>query len=163
MKKYIYFLLSVFIFLGCTKKNEYYYYEFAKKELNNNNIPVAIENFNKAINISPRSAVASKALLNLAMIYSNIDAKDVPIRSSTEKALFYCNKIIVDYYTSQEVPSALFISANLKIDRLKDYRSATLDLNKLVQNYPKNKYFSSAKFMLQNMGKDPEEILRNLK
>lgn len=81
-------------------------------------------------------------LLKLGMLSNDYDRQD---------ELF--DELLSDYPDSPEAPVALFMKANIHIDRTGDINRARMYLQQLLQRYPDSEVADQAQYMLDNLGK----------
>jgi len=70
------------------------------------------------------------------------------------------NRILTTYPSYEKTSSALFLKAFVYEDQLKDYDSARKYYELFIIEYPKSEFADDAKVSLQNLGKTPEELIR---
>ena len=75
-------------------------------------------------------------------------------------ALF--NKIIEKYPNSNFSEEALFLKANTYENNLNETDKAEQTYRDFIKKYPKSQLIEDAKLSLQNVGKSPEEIMKDI-
>ncbi len=70
--------------------------------------------------------------------------------------------LIEDYPENEYKPKALFMAANLQMDRYQDRFQASRLLNRLIAEYPDNELVDQARFLLDNMGRRGSVVPENL-
>ncbi len=70
------------------------------------------------------------------------------------------NMVIDHYPESSNAPYALFLKAFVFEDLLKDNVNAERYYKKFIDQYPYNEYVDDAMISLKNLGKTPEELIR---
>jgi len=70
------------------------------------------------------------------------------------------NRIIYDYPEYKKAPECLFLVAYIYENYLSDYGKATELYTLFVEKYPDNDFADDAEMSIQNMGKSPEELIK---
>jgi outer membrane protein assembly factor BamD (BamD/ComL family) len=70
------------------------------------------------------------------------------------------NMVIDHYQESSNAPYALFLKAFVYEDMLNDNVNAERYYKKFINQYPENEYVDDAKISLKNLGKTPEELIK---
>jgi TolA-binding protein len=73
-------------------------------------------------------------------------------------ALF--DRIINEYPDYEKSPSALFLKAFVYEDQLQDLENAKHYYELFLEKYPESEFADDAEVSLQNLGKSPEELIR---
>ncbi len=146
---------------------------------NNNNKPVSKsditklegELFNNSMSI-PDAKKAQK-LVDMYIDYANINPDDTsspdylfkaadismnfraPVKSV---ALF--NRIINEYPGYKNVPTAMFLKGFVYEDQLQDFTNARKSYMEFLDNYPNSDFADDARVSLKNLGKTPEELIK---
>ncbi|MEQ8703609.1 MAG: tetratricopeptide repeat protein [Phaeodactylibacter sp.] len=79
-----------------------------------------------------------------------------------EKALDLYDKLCKVYPEYEKAPQALFMQAFILDNDLKRFDEAGQLYQSFIDQYPDDDFASSAQVLLENLGKDEEEIIRNL-
>lgn len=79
-----------------------------------------------------------------------------------EKALELYGKLYEEYAEYEKAPQALFMQAFILDNDLKRIDEAGQLYQSFIDQYPDDDFTSSAQVLLENLGKDEEEIIRNL-
>lgn len=77
-----------------------------------------------------------------------------------EKAVSIYNKIIFSYPGYRKTPESLFLVAYIYENHLMNYGKATELYNTFIERYPDNEFADDAQMSIMNMGKSPEELIR---
>ncbi len=77
-----------------------------------------------------------------------------------DKAFEVFDKIINDYPQSKEAPAAMFMKAFTLDNDLKKLDEAKQAYEAFLQKYPNDEFADDAQFLLNNLGKSPEEIIK---
>ncbi len=159
-------LVSIFIvissigLLSCQKQKEEGLYKTAKEEIKNGNIQAAIENFEKLVETNPYSEYAPDAFFSLASLYQTLEGDSIQKLNNYKKALEYYNEIIEKFPNNEKTPQAIFMAGFICSENLKDLEKARYYYKKFLKAYPDHELASSVKAELDNLGKSPEEILK---
>ena len=70
------------------------------------------------------------------------------------------NKILDSYPDHEKTPTALFLKAFVFEDQMKDYDKAREYYTMFLEKYPDNEFADDAEVSLKNLGKTPEELIR---
>jgi tetratricopeptide (TPR) repeat protein len=97
-----------------------------------------------------------------APLYLKRAAEVAKSNQDFERALMLNNWILEEYSDRPEAELALFLSAFILDNDLKDMESARKKYELFLEQYPKSTFADDAQFLLQNLGKDDQEILETL-
>lgn len=81
------------------------------------------------------------------------------LRKST-MAIDFFNRIVNDYPDFEKVAYSMFLVAFIYDDQLKDYDAAKKSYNAFIEKYPDHEMTDAARFSIKNLGKSPEELIR---
>lgn len=81
---------------------------------------------------------------------------------STAKALAIYDWILRAYPNHKRSAQALFLKGFTYDNDLKDYETARVAYTEFLQKYPNDEFASSAQFLLDNLGKSDDELLKAL-
>jgi TolA-binding protein len=151
-------LLSVII-AGCSKSDKGLW-DDAVKFQKDEKVTEAIKSYEQIFEKHPDSPLAPKALFEIGKLYQSRSVKDLDVVASLKKAIEYYGKIFKEYPNSDEASKALFMKGFVESNELQDFQAAKASFNMFIQKYPNNEMIPSAKAELENMGKPPEEILK---
>jgi TolA-binding protein len=140
------------LIVACGGMNEEEAWNKAQQFHAEKNYQEALKYYQIIIDKYPQSPKASQASYLAASIYNN-DLKDFPT------AIRWYRKMYENYPESKDAPNALFTIGFIYNNELKEYDSARAYYQKFLQKYPNHDMAISAKFELENIGKDPNEIL----
>jgi len=79
-----------------------------------------------------------------------------------EKALSLYSKLYSNYPAYEKAPQALFMQAFILDNDLKRFDEAGQLYQSFIEQYPDDDFASSAQVLLENLGKDEEDIIKNL-
>lgn len=78
------------------------------------------------------------------------------------KAMTLYDWLLEEYPDNEKSPTVLFIKGFLLEQEFKDEERAKTIYNQFLETYPDHEMASSAKFLLENMGKSDDEILKDI-
>lgn len=164
MKKRIFFIVFSVIILNliiaCSGKSDKDYFDEAKKNLEQENIPEAILSYENLLKEFPDSKLTPQVLMQLAAIYQSKRVTSLSEIESLKKANEYYLMVFEKYPNDSDAPTALFMAGFLQANELHNYEQATKTYNIFLEKYPEHELTVSAKQELENMGLSAEEILR---
>jgi len=153
MKSFFPLILMLFI-VSCSRKSDVELYNEGKSAEAEKNFTKATELFEEAVNRYPAQAYAESSLARLAVIYNN-DVKD------PRKALDAYRRFYTLFPSSKQAPTMLFLSGFLLNNELRMIDSAKLVYETFLQKYPQHELAASARFELENLGKEPGQSLNS--
>ena len=75
-------------------------------------------------------------------------------------AIDYFNRVIDDYPEYEKVPYCMFLKGFVFENQIKDLSKAESSYRTFIEKYPDHDMTEAAKFSLQNLGKSPEQLIR---
>lgn len=163
MERLIYQFLIIGLFLGfisCQKQKEEDLYKTALEDIKNGNTKEAINNLEKLVEENPYSEFAPDAYFTLASIYQVEEMDSIHKTINYRKAIEYYQQLIEKFPNHEKTPQAIFMAGFISAEYLHDYQQASFYYKKLLKAYPEHELAASAKLELENLGKSPEEILK---
>ncbi len=181
-------LLSGLLLLSCEKKlAEEAYFKAANDAYADGKFEQASKNFQKLLEYYPDSTNAAEASFNLALIYDNdlnkaaeadkiFDgyvkkypdadfqgklykaAKDFYANGKFKKALKVFQRLIEYFPQGKNAAEASFMLGFINANDLKNLDEAKKQYQLFIKNYPKSDLVDDARFELQNLGKDINEL-----
>jgi outer membrane protein assembly factor BamD (BamD/ComL family) len=172
MKKYVLiFIVFIFAFSSC---------EGPKSESKKDNTEVSLEESiasleKELFNTSAVRLDRKKALKLISLYEEYVDtypqdklapeylfkAADISMnmrRPQATIALF--DRIIQEYPEYDKSSSALFLKAFVYEDQLQDYENAKINYELFLSKYPDSEFADDAQVSLRNLGKSPEELIK---
>jgi TolA-binding protein len=138
---------------GCHRPSAEEYFALAENARNTGNMNIALENYRKIVELYPESSRAEEAQFDVASI--------------TQNTLRRYGDAIAEYRTfaqmfphSSKAPAALFLQGYIFNNDLNEIDSAATAYKRFLAMYPDHEMAASARFELDNLGKSPEELLR---
>lgn len=134
-------------------------YEKAQKYENEEKSELAIKFYDKFVSNYPQSPLAPEALFRIAVVAAG-HQKDL------EKAIETYRRLVQKYPDNEFAPKSQFMVGYLYANEIKDYEQAKEAYKLFLEKYATvdSGMTASAKFELENMGKDISDInfLKNL-
>jgi len=116
-------------------------------------IPVVVEKYCQFVEQNPDAATAPDWLFKALEI--SVSQKDV------EKSGEICDKLMKDYPDYDKTPAGMFMMASfIYEDQLHDLDKARVMYERILADYPESELIPSVQASLQNLGKTPEELVR---
>jgi len=97
----------------------------------------------------PRHSMAPRALKNLAMLAQQDGQLDT--------AIAYYERLLADFPASDQADEAQFMIAFICEEYLHDLEKAREAYQRVIDRYPDSELAASARRLLPNVGRDPEE------
>lgn len=138
--------------MGCSKLSEGQLMEKAVEAQKGNQFTEALEHYQTFLDEYPKSDKIPEVLYAMGSIYQN--QREFP------KAVDVYKRITKDYPEHATASSASFLVGFIYSNELKNYAAAKSAYEEFLLKYPSSPMASSAKFELDNLGKDPEEIIK---
>lgn len=110
---------------------------------------LAIEKFTAFLERYPQHELAPKALKQLAMIAQQ--------KGDMRGAISHYNRLLENYPASDQADEAQFMIAFIYEEYLHDLEQARLAYQRVIDEYPNSELAASARRLLPNVGRDPEE------
>ncbi|MBI5214541.1 MAG: tetratricopeptide repeat protein [Ignavibacteriae bacterium] len=153
MKQNLFFLFSFIVLWGCSPSPEATYKE-ARTAEEQKNFPLALERYEQIVNDNTETAYAESSQYRIALIYNN-ELREI------EKAARAYRKFSTLFPNSKDAPTCMFLAAFIYNNDMKKPDSAKAIYEEFMQKFPTHELYTSAKFELQTMGKDPGEFLHS--
>jgi tetratricopeptide (TPR) repeat protein len=106
----------------------------------------------KKAEAEPKAAKAPDWMFKAAELAMNLE--------KTQQALELYNKIIYTYPDYEKSPECLFLMAFIYENNVQNYGKAKDLYEQFLKQYPDHEFADDAAFSLQNIGKSPEELMR---
>lgn len=113
---------------------------------------VLIGLYEKAAELNPKSEDAPEYLFKAADLSINV-------QTPNETITIY-DEILVNYPDFDKAPAVLFLKAFVYDDQLHDYVNAKKYYEQFLEKYPNNEFTDDAEISLKNLGKTPEELIK---
>lgn len=109
----------------------------------------AVQQFTAFLERFPQHEQAPKALKQLAMIAQQ--------QGDMRAAITHYERLLREYPGSDQADEAQFMIAFIYEEYLQDLDQARLAYQRVIDNYPDSELAASARRLLPNVGRDPEE------
>ncbi len=163
MRKFIVLLgimALALVFTNCGTKSEKEYFDSAKAKIEKENYTEAVTELQELVDEYPNGEYSSKAYLELGKIYHSKLIKSLTTEQSLSKAIDYYTRVYKNHPNSAEAPNALFMVGFIQANELNEVESAKVIYERFLEKYPDNELAPSARAELDNLGKSPEEIIK---
>jgi|GEM_PF-105133 len=108
--------------------------------------------YDKFITKYPNDAKTPEYLFNESEVYST--------KKDFDKAIECYTKIYTNYKDHEKAPTALFMLGFTYEDKLKNLVKAKAYYDEFLSKYPQHELADDVQFSLNNLGKSPEEIMK---
>jgi len=157
----IFFLLFTLLYInGCNNKSDRDLFNAAQNLVKQKKYSKAISKYDQIVNEFPKSKYVPESLFEMAKLYQGQVIKNINSKESLRKAVSMYKKIFTEYPNSPRAESSIFMSAFILANELQDINAAKTAYQLYIQKYPNGELVKDAKIELQNLGKSPEEILK---
>lgn len=163
MRKFANVLLLTAILLFatfCGSRSEKEFFDSAKSNIIKENYSEAVTELQDLVDEYPDGEYAPKAFLEMGKIYHSKLIKSMNEQQSLNKAVEYYTRVYSNFPKSDDAPNALFMVGFIQANELNEIESAKNIYTKFLEKYPENELAPSAKAELENLGKSPEEIIK---
>jgi tetratricopeptide (TPR) repeat protein len=162
--KYIIFTLLVLFFAACSPSKEKLQEEIAiaEKELFSNDkgtfvfeeklVLKAIDAYQKFVNSFPEDSMAAEYLFKKADLHRSL--------KNTEQAITTYNLIIEKYPNYIKTPYCLFLKGFIYENELNNLEKAKESYQAFLDTYPNHDLADDVAFSLNNLGKTPEQLIK---
>jgi len=158
--KIFFLLFAVLFFSACNSKSERDLFNGAQNLVKQKRYSAAINKYDQIVHEFSKSKYAPESLFEMAKLYQGLVVKNIDSKESLRKAVNMYKKIFTEYPNSKRAESSIFMAAFILANELQDINAAKTAYNLYIQKYPNGELVKDAKIELQNLGKSPEEVLR---
>ncbi|MEE9429458.1 MAG: tetratricopeptide repeat protein [Melioribacteraceae bacterium] len=152
-------ILSIFLSF-CGGKSETDLFDEATKQLVGQDYSKAVMLFEQLVEEFPKGEKASHSLFELAKLYQGQVVKNLDPTESLKKSVKLYKKIYTEYPKSTKAENAMFMASFILANDIRDYDDAKISYELYLEKYPNGLLAKDAKIELQNLGKTPEEVLK---
>ncbi len=78
------------------------------------------------------------------------------------KAVLFFDRIIREYPDYRKVPESMFLKAYVYDNNMQSYDLARKLYTEFIEKYPDNEFADDARVSIQNLGKTPEQIIKEI-
>lgn len=146
-------ILLMFTVLGCSKTTDEELMSKAVEEHKSDNVEAALEAYQELIDEFPESPRVPEAMYAKAILYHD---KQRDSRRSVEEL----KKLVAKFPDHATCSNALFLKGFIYNNELKVYDSARVAYEEFLKRFPTSPLVGDARFELENLGKDPAEIIK---
>ena len=151
--KFILIILSLmFVFISCSKPSAEEMFNKGVDAQKAEQYDAAIDSYRELVVAYPDSNRTPEAYYAIATIYQNH-------KRSYHQAIQTFRQLIEKYPNHATSPSASFLIGFIYNNDLKNIDSARIAYEDFIERYPSNQLVISAQFELNNLGKNPADIL----
>lgn len=93
-------------------------------------------------------------------MYQGQVVKNLDPAESLKKSVSLYKQIFNEYPNSEKAESSLFMASFILANDIRDYESAKKSYELYLEKYPNGNLAKDAKIELQNLGKTPEQVLK---
>ena len=113
----------------------------------------AVDVYCQFVEENPEAPTAAEWLFKALQI----SAKNLP----AEKSIEIGNKLMADYPDFEQTPVAMFLMGSMVYEeKLGNYGKALEMYETLLERYPDSDFAESARYSIRNIGKSPEDLVR---
>ena len=123
-----------------------------KNRLQKQDAMALVNLYEEYANENPGDSLSPEYLFRASDISMNLGRPGQTIR------LF--NRILTEYPDFNKAPATLFLMAFVYEDQMKDYDNAKKYYELFLSKYPDSEFADDAEISLKNLGKTPEELIR---
>lgn len=152
--KFSLFLIFLIGFASCSRKSDSALFQEGQSFEDQKDYQQAAARYEEIVDRFAGQAYAESSLSRLAVIYNN-EVKD------SRKAVYTYQRYYTMFPTSKQAPTMFFLSGFIYNNELHNLDSARMVYESFLQKYPTHELAPSAKFELENLGKDPNQALEN--
>jgi TolA-binding protein len=145
-------LLSLLVVVSCKKLTDEDLWNNGVQAQKANQFQEALQDYQQILDEYPKSPKVPDALYAIGSICQD---KNLDVY----RAIRSYRRIMEEYPAHATASSAQFLIGFLYNNELKNVDSARIAYEEFLKKYPDNPMTASAKFELENLGKDPNEII----
>ena len=153
MKRLPIIILMACLLSSCAKKSDQQLFKEGQAAEGQKDFTSALKNYQEIVERFPQAALAESSQLRIAVLYNN-DVRDIP------KSIDAYRKFYAMYPNSAQAPTAMFLIGFLFNNEMHRIDSAKVAYEAFIQKYPGHDLASSARFELENLGKDPTQLFQ---
>lgn len=154
-------VIFIMVLVNCSGNSGKDLFEKAKKQIKSKNYSEAMASFKTIVEKYPKTEEARKSLFEIANLYQGKVLKNISSKESLKNAVKFYKEIFDKYPDSKDASKALFMAGFTAANDLQNYDEAKKLYNLYLEKFPKGKLATDAKIELANLGKSPEEILKD--
>ncbi len=153
MRSYLISIFLVLTLIGCSKPSAEELFNQGVDAQKAEQYDAAIASYQELVKVYPDSARTPEAVYAIGIIYQNY-------KRSYHQAIQTFRFLVEKYPNHATASHASFLIGFVYNNELKNIDSARIAYEDFLKKYPTNRLVESVKFELNNLGKDPAEILK---
>jgi TolA-binding protein len=146
-------LIVSFVFIGCSRPGAEEMFNRGVEAQKAEQYDSAIDSYWELIRAYPDSVRTPEAYYAIATIYQNQ-------KKSYHEAIQVFRQVVDKFPNHATAPSSSFLIGFIYNNDLKNVDSARIAYQDFIIKYPTNQLVGSAQFELANLGKSPDDILK---
>jgi len=154
-------ILVALLFTGCHSKSDKEMFDDADEKAKTKNFTEAVKEYDMLAEEYHKSNYTCKGLFETAKIYHSLLIPSMSKDESMKKAIVYYKRVIEEFRDKHEAEQSLFMIGFINANELNRIDSAKIVYESFLKKYPKSQFADAAQLELNNLGKTPEEILRD--
>ncbi len=154
MRSFFISLCIVFTFVGCSKPSAEEMFNKGLDAQKAEQYDAAIASYQELMKAYPDSVRTPEAVYAVGAIYQNH-------RKAYHQAIQTFRFLVEKYPEHATAANASFLIGFIYNNELKNFDSARIAYEDFLKRYPTNQLAGSVRFELNNLGKDPAEILKS--
>ena len=151
----------IFLFSACNSNRDKELFESATAKANAKNYSEALKDYNQIIDEYSSGEKASESIFAVAAMYHMYQVPNISKEESLKKAITYYQKLYDQFPKNDKAAKALFMAAFIKANELNQLDGARSSYQLFIEKFPNHELAMQAKIELENLGKTPEEMLKN--
>lgn len=136
------------------------YMEIANKNIDQEKYYDALLHYKGLVENYPQSNLIPKASFELGKLYHGQVDKNISTQKSYQNAVKFYKKVYTEFPEFEGSERAMFMAGFLLANELNDYEEAKEIYSQFIKNYPESELVTSVKSELDNLGMEPDEILK---
>ena len=161
MKLHTSILLSTIVLLfACSSHKDQALFNSATEKSKAKNYSEALKDYQKIINDYSGSDKVPESIFSVAVMYHMYQIPNISKDESLRKAVEYYQKLYQQFPKDERAPKALFMSGFIQANELGNTDAARSAYQEYLNKFPNHELAAAAKTELDNLGKTPEEILK---
>jgi TolA-binding protein len=146
-------VVLLILIAGCNRHSAEEYFTKAEEANKAKRFPEALENYANVVNDFPKSELAERSQFIIATVRQNE-------LQQYDKAIEEYKRYVGSYPNGKQAALAMFMIGYMYNNEFHNLDSARAAYQRFLATFPDNEMAMSAKFELDNLGKSPEELLR---
>lgn len=153
--------ILILLFTACNTHKEKDLLDSASAKAKAKNYSEALKDYQTIINEYSKSDNAAESIFAVAAMYHMYQIPNISKEESLKKAVSYYQKLYEQFAKNEKASKALFMAAFIQANELNQLDEARKSYQIFLENFPNHELASQAKIELENLGKSPEEMLKN--